>query len=182
MPDRYLSVGLWGVSTIWVGLGLKPWFTALFVTQISSSVPGFSVSYVALLFLLYLQMVSLTCVDGNTYERLLHIDVMRPFKMKLLPSQAWKMIWIERMDPDECELHLLKHREVCANSQEQRAWKVSPSFSDYWEATELSEGAGNGKLMTVSVSLESVCAFFCCNDTQADFLKAWSMKNNDSFY
>lgn len=54
MPDGYLSVGLCGVSTVLGGLGPKPRFTALFVAQISSSVPVFSVSYVALLFLLYL--------------------------------------------------------------------------------------------------------------------------------
>lgn len=172
MLDRYLSVGLWGVSDILAGLGMKPWFTNLFVTQISSSVPGYSVSYVALLFLLYLQMVSLICVDGNTREQMLRIAVMRLFGKKLPASQAWKMIWIERMDADECEFHLLKHREECARSQEQRAWKVSSSFSDYWEATGLSEEAGNSKLMKVSVSLENVCAFFCCNDTQAWFLES----------
>lgn len=51
----------------------------------------FSVSCVALLFLLYLQMVPLICVDGNTCEQMLCIDAMRLFKKKLSPSQAWKM-------------------------------------------------------------------------------------------
>lgn len=54
MPDGYLSVGLCSVSTVLGGLGLKPGFTAPFVAQISSSVPVFSISYVALLLLLYL--------------------------------------------------------------------------------------------------------------------------------
>lgn len=92
---------------------------------------GFSISYLVLLLMLCLQMVSLVWGDGNTHAQLLCSDVIRLFKIKVSPSQAWKMIWIETMDPDACELQLSKWDVQGVRSKEPEAKPITA----YREAT-----------------------------------------------
>lgn len=79
------------------------------------------------------------------------------------------------MDPDDCELYVLNHRDVQGVRSKELGQKGNSIIQWLLTGHRAQWGAGRDKLMAVAVSLGSVHALDYCSDTQAWFLE--SMKH-----